>query len=625
MASTVTSITNTIDVDFPPLGENIVSVEPFLSNFRKINKSLDVISEEVTLLEKNLISKNKQNDFGYNIIQNIKLLEHSYKVNNLGGLTNGTTDIYYNQGSYVTAFVESGFYTLNIKNWPPNNTLGKIRIQVINSSITDSVVCNLNFAGNSTYLNYFRQEKFTISANQSLFFDVWTLDNGDNIYVKQLGVQSQTQVNYTPSIAQEISLGWTYRNSSVNQMLYDISYGSGIWAAVGQAGSVITSSDGVTWTSRSSNTSTNFNAVYATTTTFVAVGDGGTIRVSTGTNWTNGTTFVGEIFNDVYFYNNQWVTVGNNGIIRVSTDTVVWNKSFPPITIPSDINLRGITYGYSKAIVVGNKGFVISYSDTNVWQNYIVSINSNVDNMDFESIDWNGNIFAAVTRQGLILTSYDGTENSWNTVYNIQNHPLGEQVALYGIKWSGSEWVATGSISSSVYANSRAFILVSTNSENWSEQSIPQSNHTNYTPATYTFELRKAFNNGSAWVAVGGNSTYNTDQILTTNASLPAITSISPSLWDSNGGTSVTITGINFTNNPKVLIDGVEISASSYTVVNTTQITLTTLNGPGGTSSLVQVLNNSGTGNGVSIIWYNQNTYQYSSSDNSNSDVQSGW
>ena len=63
---------------------------------------------------------------------------------------------------------------------------------------------------------------------------------------------------------------------------------------VGESGTILTSSDGVTWTSRTSGTSDKIREVTYGNSTFVTVGDNGTILTSTdGTSWTlrtSGTT-----------------------------------------------------------------------------------------------------------------------------------------------------------------------------------------------------------------------------------------------------------------------------------------------------------------------------------------------
>jgi photosystem II stability/assembly factor-like uncharacterized protein len=59
-----------------------------------------------------------------------------------------------------------------------------------------------------------------------------------------------------------------------------ISYGNGSFVAVGASGTILTSPDGTTWTSRSSGTLNELRGICYGNGAFVAVGDYGTILQS---------------------------------------------------------------------------------------------------------------------------------------------------------------------------------------------------------------------------------------------------------------------------------------------------------------------------------------------------------
>ena len=71
---------------------------------------------------------------------------------------------------------------------------------------------------------------------------------------------------------------WTSRNSGTP--LYAVTYGNNTFVAVGAYGTILTSTDGVSWTQRTSPTSNHLRAVTYGNNTFVAVGDYGTILTS---------------------------------------------------------------------------------------------------------------------------------------------------------------------------------------------------------------------------------------------------------------------------------------------------------------------------------------------------------
>ena len=66
---------------------------------------------------------------------------------------------------------------------------------------------------------------------------------------------------------------------------------SGLFIAVGMSGVILTSSDGTTWTSRTSGSSHSMWNIFYGNSTFVAVGNSGTILTSSdGITWTSRTS-----------------------------------------------------------------------------------------------------------------------------------------------------------------------------------------------------------------------------------------------------------------------------------------------------------------------------------------------
>ena len=62
------------------------------------------------------------------------------------------------------------------------------------------------------------------------------------------------------------------QSSGTTNFLHGVTYGNGIFIAVGGDGTILTSADGITWTSRTSGTTSNFYGVTYGNGTFVAVG-----------------------------------------------------------------------------------------------------------------------------------------------------------------------------------------------------------------------------------------------------------------------------------------------------------------------------------------------------------------
>ena len=72
--------------------------------------------------------------------------------------------------------------------------------------------------------------------------------------------------------------------------------------AVGVSGTILTSSDATTWTSRTSGTSNKLRGITYGNSTFVAVGLSGTILTSSdATTWTSRTSGTSEGFRRVFY------------------------------------------------------------------------------------------------------------------------------------------------------------------------------------------------------------------------------------------------------------------------------------------------------------------------------------
>jgi hypothetical protein len=75
------------------------------------------------------------------------------------------------------------------------------------------------------------------------------------------------------------------------------SFGNGLFAAIGDEGSILTSPDGITWTARDTGVYVPYDTVSFCNNEFVALGGGGTISISLdGVHWTNSRSSYQAIF-----------------------------------------------------------------------------------------------------------------------------------------------------------------------------------------------------------------------------------------------------------------------------------------------------------------------------------------
>ena len=165
---------------------------------------------------------------------------------------------------------------------------------------------------------------------------------------------------------------WTARSSRWDypfcNPLNGVAYGNGRFVAVGVAGIVITSVDGLSWAPGPGTSSTRNKIAYGNG-TFVAVGHNpsiglrGSIQISTnGLTWTpEGPTSLDE-FSGVVFAGG-FVAVGSAGTIMTSPDGVLWTTQQS-----GTANwLFGIGYGNGRFVAVGNLGTVLTSTNGAAW------------------------------------------------------------------------------------------------------------------------------------------------------------------------------------------------------------------------------------------------------------------
>ena len=138
-------------------------------------------------------------------------------------------------------------------------------------------------------------------------------------------------------------LNFTNRIAPVLKDFYSIWYDeSSLYVAVGQTGSLFTSPDGITWTSRTSGFGSNLiRSVAFGNGLWVAVGDNGTLTTSPdGITWTARTANMStNSIRMVRYANSIWVAVGtgggatNTGGIIYSTDGITWTRKSQTPTI----------------------------------------------------------------------------------------------------------------------------------------------------------------------------------------------------------------------------------------------------------------------------------------------------
>lgn len=223
---------------------------------------------------------------------------------------------------------------------------------------------------------------------------------------------------------------WHLRASGTNADLYGVTYGNGIFVAVGEDGTILSSTDGVLWTKRNSGIADyyTFTAVTYGNGIFLADYDYGILTSPDGMSWTQRSlglpvdidTFQlsGMAYgNGIYLALVQGWSLcrpfrGCDGyavFARTSPDGATWSS--PSSATVNPLNLQGLTYGngmflgfYGQSILTSPDG--AAWTDAN-WD-APVSLDG--------AVTYGNGTFIGPGTNDTILTSTNGLEwNVWNT------------------------------------------------------------------------------------------------------------------------------------------------------------------------------------------------------------------
>jgi photosystem II stability/assembly factor-like uncharacterized protein len=286
---------------------------------------------------------------------------------------------------------------------------------------------------------------------------------------------------------------WVTITSGTNHWFYGLTYGNGAFVAVGDYGTILTSTDGVAWTPRTSGDSHHLYGAGFGNNTFVAVGTIGTILTSSnnGVNWTvrnSGQAHpLSQNLYGVTYGNGMFVVVGGQGTILTSSDNgVTWGDPSWPYSSPTANWLYGVTYDNSLFIDVGATGTILTSTNGTIW-----NVETSITPAHLEGVAYGNGTFVAVGEGGIILSSPNGV--NW-----YQEHPQAPPPPLYeppttdwlrGIAFDNGNFVAVGD---------NGNILTSPDGTNWTLRHWDDS---------YDLEAVAYDPNNNAFAAVGGYGT----------------------------------------------------------------------------------------------------------------------
>ena len=296
------------------------------------------------------------------------------------------------------------------------------------------------------------------------------------------------------------SWGQTVSNVFRETTFYGITWGNGLFVAVGDNGLIVTSPDGFSWTAVENSTFDNLrisNVVFGNG-MFVAVGDNGKISFSPdGFNWTavTNSTFGNSRINDIAYGNGLFVAVGNDNKIVLSSNGIVWR---PESNSPFNINdgIYDIVFGNDKFVISSGRRLAVS-SD---------AINWTLSGTDYQygfpyvyDMIFGNGLFLLVGNtaadSGFLFTSNDGL--MWIKQESSFHTQAGDIITAV---WGNGRFIAVGGLN---YGRGVSLAISDGNAEDWfllvSNSNRPSD--VNLSTGTINSII---FSNG-LFVGVGGN------------------------------------------------------------------------------------------------------------------------
>jgi hypothetical protein len=189
-------------------------------------------------------------------------------------------------------------------------------------------------------------------------------------------------------------VSWTTRTSTFGTSnIYEVAYnGSNLWVAVGYSGTLRSSTDGITWTTRTSGfTTNNIYTVCSGTPTakWVIGGQNNNVRSSTdGITWTarTGGFAAGEAIVAARWATSKYVAAGDYGRIASSTDAVTWTSRYMAAT-----GIMCLEFLNSTWVCSDGYGIVRSSTDAITWTTMGTAT------AGFDSIAWGNGLWVGIS------------------------------------------------------------------------------------------------------------------------------------------------------------------------------------------------------------------------------------
>lgn len=221
---------------------------------------------------------------------------------------------------------------------------------------------------------------------------------------------------------------WSPATSPTTNALWSVGYGGGHFVAVGENGTIVSSPDGLSWTSRVVGVPTAWlvAAAYGAG-TWVVVGDNGLILTSTDLSaWNLRASGTTARINGVAYGAGRWMAVAESGELLTSTNASLWTA-----LRPSNDRLHGVVHAYGQFVISGDNGLVRTTIDATDYDEKVLP-----GSLFVEAVTYARRSFVAVGEAGFAVSSTDAV--SWTTL------TTGTDSHFRGVAEFNNQFIAAG-------------------------------------------------------------------------------------------------------------------------------------------------------------------------------------
>ncbi|MBI5767223.1 MAG: PKD domain-containing protein [Verrucomicrobia bacterium] len=248
---------------------------------------------------------------------------------------------------------------------------------------------------------------------------------------------------------------WTPLLTTVfdNFNLNFVAFNTGTWITASTGGLILTSGDGVTWTRQISGVSTSLRSGAFGGGSWVIVGNAGRILTSpNGVTWTTRTSGVTTDLVSVAFDRGQFIAVGASGVILTSPDGTAWTRRTSSVT--TALNAIGSFRGVW--VAAGDASVTLTSADGIAWTAATMDNKSAVGTL---FVGGSGDAGLLLGRVGEIFTA--STPSAWRRLTQ------GTGESRLGVIYAGGRFVAVGQNTDPVSRATGTPVWTSTDGVTW--------------------------------------------------------------------------------------------------------------------------------------------------------------